>query len=131
MDEMDVQSVDVGHELRQGVQPRLDVAPVVIRRPVPRELMEHRERDTLRIVRNGLPLRPSCFLYALPQLDELCLRNVNMKRSNSRRTACRRLCQLSSGHCLLLKWFRPPEVASGAGLDYVHYGPPDPGLSRP
>ena len=38
VDEMDVQPIDLGDELRQRVQPRLDLAPVVFRRPVAREL---------------------------------------------------------------------------------------------
>ena len=36
VNEVDVQPVDLGDELRQGVQPRLAFAPVVLGRPVPR-----------------------------------------------------------------------------------------------
>jgi hypothetical protein len=35
---VDVQPVDLGDEMRQSLQLRLDLAPVVIRRPVAREL---------------------------------------------------------------------------------------------
>jgi hypothetical protein len=41
VDEMDVQPVDLGHELRQGVQYGLAPAPVIIRRPVAREVLQH------------------------------------------------------------------------------------------
>ena len=43
VDEVDVEPVDLGHELRQGVQLRLAPAPVVVGRPVARELL-HRSR---------------------------------------------------------------------------------------
>jgi hypothetical protein len=33
MDEMDVESIDLGDELRQGVKPGLALAPVVLGRP--------------------------------------------------------------------------------------------------
>ena len=56
VDEVDVETVDLGHELREGVQPRLDLAPVVLGRPVPRELLHRRERSALRLIR--LLLRP-------------------------------------------------------------------------
>ena len=39
MNEMDVQPIDLGHELREGVQPRLALAPVVLGRPVAGELL--------------------------------------------------------------------------------------------
>ena len=58
VDEMNVQSIDPGDELRQGVQPRLHLAPVVLRRPVARDVLHQRERDALRIVRDGLFLGP-------------------------------------------------------------------------
>jgi hypothetical protein len=37
VDEMNVESIDLGDELRQALQPRLALAPVVLGRPVPRE----------------------------------------------------------------------------------------------
>ena len=52
VDEMNVQPVDRRDELRQGVQPRLDLAPVVIRLPIAREL-----RASSRVAR--LATRPS------------------------------------------------------------------------
>jgi hypothetical protein len=36
MDEMNVESVDLRRELWQGIQPRFDLAPVVIRLPIAR-----------------------------------------------------------------------------------------------
>ena len=40
VDEVDVEPVDLGDELRQGVELRLALAPVVVRRPVAREVLE-------------------------------------------------------------------------------------------
>ncbi len=48
MDEMNVEPIDLGDELRQGVQPRLALAPVVICRPIVRELLSRRELHALR-----------------------------------------------------------------------------------
>ena len=39
VDEVNVEPVDLGDELRQGVQLRLALAPVVVRRPIARELL--------------------------------------------------------------------------------------------
>src|SRR5262249_36489670 len=54
VNEVDVQPVDLGDELRQGVQCRLASAPVVPGRPVAREFLNHCERHALRLIRDGL-----------------------------------------------------------------------------
>ena len=59
VDEVNVDPVDVGDELRQGVQLRLALAPVVIGRPIARELLHRRELHALRLIRDGLPCRAS------------------------------------------------------------------------
>jgi hypothetical protein len=40
VNEVNVESVDLGDELRQGVQPRLGLAPVVIRAPVAHQRLQ-------------------------------------------------------------------------------------------
>lgn len=45
--EVNVQSVDLGDELRQGVELRLHLPPVVIGLPVADELLERRQRHPL------------------------------------------------------------------------------------
>ena len=52
VNEMNVQPIDLGHELRQGVQSRLALAPIVIRRPIARELLHRRELHALRFIRD-------------------------------------------------------------------------------
>jgi hypothetical protein len=58
VDEMDVQPVDLGHEVRQGVQFPLARAPVVVGRPVAYELLHHHEPHALRVVGDRLALGP-------------------------------------------------------------------------
>ena len=59
VDEVDVEPVDLGDELRQRVQLRLDLAPVVLGRPVARELLHRRELHALRRRRRRSPARAS------------------------------------------------------------------------
>ena len=58
VNEMDVQPIDLGDELRQRIELRFDFAPVVIGRPISRELLHRRERHALRCIRDRLPFRP-------------------------------------------------------------------------
>ena len=44
VDEVNVEPIDLGHEFRQGVQSRLDLAPVVLRRPIVGERLSRRDR---------------------------------------------------------------------------------------
>jgi hypothetical protein len=52
VDEMNVEPIDLGDELRQGVQPGLALAPVVLGRPVPCDGLNRGELHALRGVRN-------------------------------------------------------------------------------
>ena len=47
VNEVNVQPVDLRDELRQGVQFRLDLAPVLLRRPIVRERLDRREMHSL------------------------------------------------------------------------------------
>jgi hypothetical protein len=59
VDEVDCHAVDLGDELRQCVQPRLDTPEVVVRRPVTGELLQRRQLDALRAILNELLPRPT------------------------------------------------------------------------
>jgi len=52
MNEMNVEPIDLGDELREGVQSRLALAPIVFGRPVARELSNRRELHALRRIRD-------------------------------------------------------------------------------
>ena len=58
VDEVNVHAVDAGHELREGVQLRLALPPVVLGAPVANELLELREPRALRLVGDRLPVGP-------------------------------------------------------------------------
>src|SRR6266850_7633465 len=83
VDEMNVHPVDVCHELRQGVQPRLALAPIVISRPIARELLSRRKLHSLRCISHYFPVRPICRLYAPAQFGKFRFRNIDVKRTNS------------------------------------------------
>ena len=53
MNEMNIQSIDFGNEVRKCVQPRFTLAPVVMILPVVQELLNSLERYTLRIIGDG------------------------------------------------------------------------------
>src|SRR5215204_6079936 len=59
MDEMDVEPVDVGYELRIAVELRLDLAPIVIACPIAGECLHRRQRHALRAVGNRFLFGPS------------------------------------------------------------------------
>src|SRR5262249_46846680 len=73
VDEMDVQAVDLGLELRQRVQSRLAPAPVVLGRPVAREVLYRRQLHTLRPIGDEFPGRPARRVDAAAQLVEPAL----------------------------------------------------------
>ena len=54
VDEVDLDPVDLGRELRQRVEPRLALAPVVVGRPVAGELLQRRQLHALRPIRDEL-----------------------------------------------------------------------------
>src|SRR5271170_6367359 len=95
---MNVEAIDLGDELREGVQLGLALGPVIIRTPVASKLLDHRDGHALRIVGNRLALGPPCREYSPAQLAELPLGKVHLKRTNRGRVAARLLpCILLSG----------------------------------
>ena len=82
VNEMNVQPIDLGDELRQGVQFRLDLAPVVLCRPIARERLNRRELHALRCIRDRFPFRPLGRVDAPAQFGEFRFRNIHMKRTN-------------------------------------------------
>jgi hypothetical protein len=82
VNEVNVQTVDLGDELRQGVQLRLALAPVVLRRPVAREFWNHRQRHTLRLIRDGLFLGPVRGRYASTEVVQHLVGDVDVEGTN-------------------------------------------------
>ena len=59
VDEVDVHAVDLGDELREGIEPLLDPPEVVLVLPVARQRLRRRELDALRAVGGKLLARPA------------------------------------------------------------------------
>ena len=79
VDEVDVETVDLGHELRQAAQPRLQPPEVVLGLPVAGECTDRRELDALRQVVDGLLLGPARRRDAAAQLGQVLLRNADVE----------------------------------------------------
>ena len=82
MEEVDVAPVDLRHELRPGVQLRLALLPVVVRAPVPDELLQLVQPRTLRPIGNRLPVGPPRCRYASAEIDEILFWNVHAEGSD-------------------------------------------------
>src|ERR1700730_10349671 len=102
---MNVQSIDLGDELRQGVHFCFDLAPVILCRPISRERLDHRELYSLGCICNRFSFRPLCRVDAPAQFGEFGFRNIHMKRTNSilaSRLLSSWLCSTAFGHGVLL-----------------------------
>ena len=82
MNEMDVQPVDLGDELRQRIEPRLDLPPVVVRLPIAHELLQGRQRHALGFIRDGLLFGPPCGRETAAKVDEVLLGNIDAERTD-------------------------------------------------
>ena len=97
MNEVNVESVNLGDEVGQGVEPRFHLAPIVLRRPIARELLHRVELHALRVVRYLFPLRPDRRVDAPAQVDKLRFRSMEREWADRgalvgvvRRNACTR-----------------------------------------
>src|SRR5260221_8675276 len=82
VNEVNVQPHDLGYELRQRVQSRLHLAPVVFRLPITREGLHGRELHALRRIRDSFPLRPFCRVDAPAEIQECFVRNIDGERAD-------------------------------------------------
>ena len=82
VNEMNVNSVDLGHEHGQRVQSRLHLAPVVVGTPVADDFLEFPELIALRAIRDGLLIRPPRVGNAPTEIDKRSFGNVNLERTN-------------------------------------------------
>ena len=86
VDEVDVHPVDVGLELRQAVQFRLAPAPVVVGRPVARQLLQHRLLHALRSVGDQLLAGPGRRGDAAAKAGDRFLGHIDRERPDRRST---------------------------------------------
>ena|SRR5271165_4338186 len=76
MDELDIHAVDCGHELRQGIQLRFALSPVVVRTPVVDQRLHLRQPDALGFVIDRFLVRPACRRDTFAEVDKLCFRDA-------------------------------------------------------
>ncbi len=74
--------IDFGDELRQGVQFRFNLSPVVICRPIARERLHRCELHALRFIRDRFPFRPFRRRDAGAQIGECGFGDVDVERTN-------------------------------------------------
>ena len=87
--EVNVDAIDLGDELRIRIDPRFHLAPVVFMGPVLRELLDGSQRHTLREIRNRLPFWKSRRDDALAQVDEIRFWNSHPEGTQQASTAHR------------------------------------------
>ena len=68
VDEVNIEPVDRRDELRQGIELRLHLPPVVVRAPVANEFLELRELHALRPICDGLLFGPPRRQHALAKV---------------------------------------------------------------
>ena len=79
VDEVDVQPVDLGDEVREGIQPSLDLAPVIFCRPIVGELLHRRELHSLRVVSDRLAIGPSGRQYPPAEVGQILVRRAKFE----------------------------------------------------
>ena len=79
VNEVNVDSVDPGNELRQSVEPRFDLSPVIVGLPVAHQLLHGRERHALRVVIDRLLVWPPHHCEASAKVDEIGFRDVDLE----------------------------------------------------
>src|SRR5580704_13148598 len=102
---MNVQSIDLGDELRQGVEFCLDLPPVVLCRPIARERLSRRELHALGCICDRFSFRPPRVVDAPAQFGEFRFWNIYfLKRTNRTVVSCGAAFSDSSscGHGFLL-----------------------------
>ena len=112
VNEMNVQPIDLGDELRQGIQFRLSLAPVVVCAPIVRKFLNCREWYALRFIRDRFPIRPPCRVNAPAQFDKFRFWNIHVERTNIGLLSARLLCDLSDAIIHIFISISPAKTAS-------------------
>jgi hypothetical protein len=89
VNEMNVESVDLGDEVRKRVEPGLAPPPVVVGGPMARELLNRRELDPLGLIGDSLPFWLLGRVDPPPQLPERLVWHIHTKRRMSGPTSAR------------------------------------------
>src|ERR1700733_8678704 len=76
---MNVEPVNLGDEVRHGVDLRLALPPIMLTRPVLRELLHGCELDALRCIRDRFLVGPQRRFHASAEFDELLVWNADVE----------------------------------------------------
>src|SRR2546426_12606242 len=95
VNEMNVNAVDSGCELRQCGESRLALAPVVLRAPKTRDILHRREPHALRLIVDDFPLGPLGGVDPPAQVGQIGVRSLETKRTNVGPITTRRLRDVS------------------------------------
>ena len=82
VNEVNVEAVDLGDELRDGVEPRFDLAPIIVGLPVARELAHGRELHALGVVGDGFLFWPPGRGQAPAKVDQCCFGHMDAERAD-------------------------------------------------
>src|SRR5262245_48254708 len=82
VNEINVESVDLRHKLRQRIQFRFDFPPVIISTPVTDDFLEFSELIALRAISDRFLVRPAGRCDASAEIDELLVRYVDAEGTN-------------------------------------------------
>src|SRR5262245_25773870 len=77
VDKVDIEAVDSGQELRQGVELGFGPSPVVAGTPVLHERLQLSELYPLRLVIDCLPIGPACCQHPPAKIQECLFRDVD------------------------------------------------------
>jgi hypothetical protein len=78
VNKVDVEAIDVRHKLRQRVQLRFTLAPVISGTPVAYEILNRLELYALRLIADGFTIGPPRRGHALAQIDERLIRKSDI-----------------------------------------------------
>ena len=102
MNEVNVETIEFGDEVRQSVQFRLALAPIVIRPLIAREVLHSRELHALCGIGDRFSFRPIGRVDPPAQFGKLRLWNIHLrKRTNGICLLATSLCSNSLGHGVL------------------------------
>src|SRR5262245_1257881 len=82
MDEVNIDSIDLGDEHRQGIEACLYLPPIIVGAPVANSLLEFCKLWTLRPVVDRFLVRPADRRKTPAQIDKVCLRNLDGERAD-------------------------------------------------
>src|SRR6185369_17546929 len=84
VNEMNIESIDLGGEVWYGFQFRLTLAPVIVCSPIASEFLHRHELHALRRIRYLLFVRPFRRVDASAQISEFGVCKIELKRTDRR-----------------------------------------------